>query len=154
MEKIKNIIKLKKSIFSSKNFWKIFTVNLVSPLLLFISIFCFDKYQETFINTSLNNMKVQANLISTAINEGAVDRSLIKKGNTEEKSYWIKNFSTKRIIEKASVATGVNIIVFNKKGEKIASSTYKYKKIDLNHGFLDKSVKFLTKITPNRFNQR
>lgn len=153
MDKIKRIISFKKTILSSKNFWKIFTVNLISPLLLFIGIFCFNKYQESIIYNSLNNMKVQANLIATAINEGAVDRSLIKRGNSEQKSYWIKNYSAQRIVEKASTATGVNIRLFNKKGERIALSENSFEGPKLSDGFLDKSVKFINKATTSHYDK-
>jgi len=151
MEKLKNLLRFKRSILKSKNFWKIFTVNLISPLLLFIGIFCFNKYQTTIVNHSLNNMKEQASLITTSINEGAVDKSLIKKGEYEKKSYWIKNYSAQRIIDKASDATGVSIKLFNRKGDNIASSSFEYEKPKLENGFLDISVKTLNKLTNNHY---
>lgn len=52
--------------------WRLLLVNLLAPVLLVVGMFSLDHYQQGLIDAEIKFLKVQADLISVAVSEGAV----------------------------------------------------------------------------------
>ena len=63
--------------------WRILAVNLIAPLMLLAGLLYLDQYEKTLVESELESLRVQAELIAAAVGEGAVSAATGMLSGTE-----------------------------------------------------------------------
>ncbi|GJL85619.1 MAG: histidine kinase [Micavibrio sp.] len=93
---------------------RIIGVNAIALIILLVGILYLGQYQEGLIETKLENFKIEIELLSAAISEGAIEQSA---GNVKLLSDQAKNMT-----ERLSFISGKRIRLFDAEGALIADS--------------------------------